>query len=666
MSNPYYRPLQGIDEYFDINQWNGRVNDSYMVDPAITQISNDSINMMQIPSQVMATPSDTAHGMLNPHINPLYPQTTPGSLVGFQQHPNIHLSTLPQAINQPIISMQNMPPQPWLVTTQDQFESYNPIPQITYHNHTQPFSSSSSTPLPSLSTSSSSTSPSIYSPTSGLLVTSSSRVPVDSHRHQLNFNTESQIANSSNNLLGYNSPPVIPTGTFQFSNSFIDSNQLSSEPNTRSKNKSQSKSQNKTQSASARKRSTSKMSYNSSSTFPLSSPPSYSTSTSSSGSSASSSSKSKSSSGEPKETEKADELAATMLREMGSGEEKFELTSAIRYDPGLFYQNYVAENTSVIRNPSLSDKKIKKSSELIEEATELLKHKIFEEHVIPDACFFLLPLHQKRLQYGIDFFDWSADLTLETFVSELHRAALNIFGANKESKQSAATTENEPESGREEGKQDTDAPIADWSKPYKFRALVSSTGSLKIEVSPTIPRANLFSGLKRVQEPHLGDIIYDVVLDTQSTVVSPFTSFKTTKRDVYNRARQTNLRPPLGNSTDPGPSIFADSPVALEEKNKNKFYPLSSPSYQEVLLYNTREEITEGSITSVAFFRDGKWKTPPLGTGCLCGIVRHHLLTKMMIQEGIISKKSLVDGEPVLLFNGVQGVFRGVLRLRNE
>lgn len=124
-------------------------------------------------------------------------------------------------------------------------------------------------------------------------------------------------------------------------------------------------------------------------------------------------------------------------------------------------------------------------------------------------------------------------------------------------------------------------------------------------------------------------------------MVGPFTSFKTTKRDIYNKSRQRILDPIIN---DP------------DNKDKNTLY--------EVLLYNTRDEITEGSITNVAFFRDGQWKTPPLGSGCLCGVVRHHLLTKKLIQEDIILKKSLRDKEPLLLFNGVQGVVHGILHLK--
>lgn len=164
--------------------------------------------------------------------------------------------------------------------------------------------------------------------------------------------------------------------------------------------------------------------------------------------------------------------------------------------------------------------------------------------------------------------------------------------------------------------------------------MVDKTGTLTLQVAPAPVRPNIFSGLKSTQVSGM-DPVYEVYLDSRSIMVSPFTSLKTTKRDIYDAARARSLRPGSSN-------------------------PL-----QEVILYNTRDEVTEGSIFNLALYRDGAWRTPPLGTGCLCGVVRHHLLSKQMVVEDDISIKSLSHGEPVLLFNGVQGVVRGILNLES-
>lgn len=329
-----------------------------------------------------------------------------------------------------------------------------------------------------------------------------------------------------------------------------------------------------------------------------------------------------------KGTSKADELAKYIEQEVFLGAQDFQLTSAVRYDPALYVHEYAntsarpkarphyrlgvnatsdSSSTTLISSapPSASSSQtplgaaVPTTEQVYQQALAELQKSIEEQQTVPDECFFLLELHQKRLQFAADFFNWDVELTLDTLRRELNKAICNV----------------------------------DWRHPYKIRTLIDSTGQLSLHVMTASPRPNIFSGLKEVQIPGM-DPVYDVYLDTESVMVGPFTSFKTTKRDIYDKARARSLR----GTANPNP-------------------------LQEVVLYNTRDEVTEGSVANIAFLRDGIWKTPPLGTGCLCGVVRHHLLTKKAIQEAVIPVKSLRNGEPVLLFNGVQGVVSGILRL---
>lgn len=221
------------------------------------------------------------------------------------------------------------------------------------------------------------------------------------------------------------------------------------------------------------------------------------------------------------------------------------------------------------------------------------------EGEIPADCFFLLKLHHQRLQYTADFFHWNIVVPYDHLLKELRLALQSL----------------------------------DPLRSYKMRVLVSKEGDMTVEASEVPLRSNLFSGLSRHVEsddPH-----YTVYLDKDSIMVGPFTSFKTTHREVYNQSRTRTLK-------------------------------ANDPKYQEVLLYNPRDELTEGSITNIALFRDGGWKTPPLGVGCLCGVMRHHLLAKKVLQEATIYKKSLKSGEPILIFNGIMGVCRGTLKLESS
>jgi 4-amino-4-deoxychorismate lyase len=77
---------------------------------------------------------------------------------------------------------------------------------------------------------------------------------------------------------------------------------------------------------------------------------------------------------------------------------------------------------------------------------------------------------------------------------------------------------------------------------------------------------------------------YTLKLDTQATPTSPFTSLKTTHREMYDSPRSRSLPE---NPTHPG--------------------------YAEVILFNSVNEITEGTLTSLYFYRGGRWVTPPVG-----------------------------------------------------
>ncbi|ANB15527.1 aminodeoxychorismate lyase ABZ2 [Sugiyamaella lignohabitans] len=163
--------------------------------------------------------------------------------------------------------------------------------------------------------------------------------------------------------------------------------------------------------------------------------------------------------------------------------------------------------------------------------------------------------------------------------------------------------------------------------PYKLRVLVTKNNVLRVEAHPTTPRIDLFSGVNNYPNLQPLDPVYKVYLDTQHTSISPFTSFKTTYRDHYTKSRQRILK--------------------------------NNGDLEEVLVYNTCNEIMEGSISNVAFRRDDKWITPSLVSGCLCGVVRNTLLLAGIIEEGKILRNSVKVGDEVVIFNGIMGVCYG-------
>lgn len=91
---------------------------------------------------------------------------------------------------------------------------------------------------------------------------------------------------------------------------------------------------------------------------------------------------------------------------------------------------------------------------------------------------------------------------------------------------------------------------------------------------------------------------WNVLPDTVRTKPSPYTSYKTTSRDMYTAARER---------------------VGIKDMAEKK----------EVLIVSERDgEIMEGSLTSVFFWREGKWRTPPVSSGGQVGTTRRWALEK--------------------------------------
>lgn len=105
-----------------------------------------------------------------------------------------------------------------------------------------------------------------------------------------------------------------------------------------------------------------------------------------------------------------------------------------------------------------------------------------------------------------------------------------------------------------------------------------------------------------------------------------FLYHKTTRRDIYEKARQG-----CDASTD-------------------------------VILVNERDEITETTITNLAVFRDGAWVTPAISCGLLPGVYRAELLARGDIVEGIIHSDDLIFSDPVRCFNALRGMFEAELK----
>lgn len=193
--------------------------------------------------------------------------------------------------------------------------------------------------------------------------------------------------------------------------------------------------------------------------------------------------------------------------------------------------------------------------------------------------------------------------------------------------------------------------------PMRVKVLLTKDGELSLEYSP-VPATtlgNLFphrlpvpDGCDDPQSPHRDQLLgplsqtppYDVYIDADFTYPSEFTHFKTTKREMYDQARQR---------------------VGLKITDATK----------EVLIVNKMDgSIMEGSLTTPYFWRDGGWVTPHVSrtfgegkdAGGQDGVSRRWALERALVTEGVVWAADVVDGEAVWLSNGVRGFVFGRIR----
>lgn len=79
----------------------------------------------------------------------------------------------------------------------------------------------------------------------------------------------------------------------------------------------------------------------------------------------------------------------------------------------------------------------------------------------------------------------------------------------------------------------------------------------------------------------------------------------------------------------------------------------------EVFMYNDAGEMSEGSLTSVYFWRDGRWVTPPVGSGGQAGTTRRWALEGGLCVEEVVRRYEVREGDEAWVSNGVRGFIRG-------
>ena len=79
------------------------------------------------------------------------------------------------------------------------------------------------------------------------------------------------------------------------------------------------------------------------------------------------------------------------------------------------------------------------------------------------------------------------------------------------------------------------------------------------------------------------------------------------------------------------------------------------PECDDVILWNSRGEITESTLANIVVQYNGKLLTPPVSCGLLAGTFREQLLADGTLVESVISRESLKEAEHIFLINSVRG-----------
>lgn len=169
--------------------------------------------------------------------------------------------------------------------------------------------------------------------------------------------------------------------------------------------------------------------------------------------------------------------------------------------------------------------------------------------------------------------------------------------------------------------------------PVSHKLTLKCRADGSIEVASSAAPPPLYSFLLSVEAPPSAAAVdAKIYLSPHTTHASPFTVHKTTHRPMY-----TAIRMAASVSSAP-------------------------PTAEEVLLNNEHDQITEASLSTVYFWRAGRWTTPASACGGNLGASRMLALEHDWCVEGIIRRDDVQLNEVVVLSNGVRGFWYAVVR----
>lgn len=100
--------------------------------------------------------------------------------------------------------------------------------------------------------------------------------------------------------------------------------------------------------------------------------------------------------------------------------------------------------------------------------------------------------------------------------------------------------------------------------------------------------------------------------------------------------------------------IDSNNVFLYHKTTRREIYPIPQNHYDDVLLFNDRDELTEFTLGNLVVETAGKFFTPPVSCGLLAGTFRAQLLETDKIKERVIRKDELQNHSKVFLINSLR------------
>ena len=98
------------------------------------------------------------------------------------------------------------------------------------------------------------------------------------------------------------------------------------------------------------------------------------------------------------------------------------------------------------------------------------------------------------------------------------------------------------------------------------------------------------------------------------------------------------------------------NPYLYHKTTFRPWYKYVLEDYFDVVFFNERDELTEGSRSNIVLQLDGELFTPVVESGLLNGVYRQYLLKQNKIKEKVLYRTDLLKAEKIFCINSVRGM----------